>query len=92
MERQKSRKIHRFQITLPYNKNYIQERFKDSEYTIDDTLIDNETRYWNIHKIRALFHSNVAADILKILICPIDDEDKRIWNYEKNYEDKSIQC
>lgn len=40
------------------------------------SLIDNNTHWWDVDKVRALFNPNVAADILKITIGPINYADK----------------
>lgn len=52
---------------------------------IVDTLIDSNTKWWDVHKIIALiFNASIATDILKIIISPKGGEDKRIWKNEKD--------
>lgn len=56
-----------------------------------DSLMDGNTKWWNIDKVRALFNPNVAVDIMKIIICPREQEDKWTWTQEKcdNFSVKS---
>lgn len=48
-----------------------------------DSLIDSNTQWWNIDKIRVLFNPRIATKILKIIINPNSSEDKWIWSHEK---------
>ncbi|XP_035543593.1 uncharacterized protein LOC118347680 [Juglans regia] len=49
-----------------------------------DSLIDQETKWWKVEYIRALFNPIVVVDILKIMLSSNEYEDKWIWTQEKN--------
>ncbi|XP_042944657.1 uncharacterized protein LOC122278542 [Carya illinoinensis] len=51
-----------------------------------DTLINGETRWWDISKVRALFNPIIAEKILKIVICPEGYEDRWMWSEERSGE------
>lgn len=34
------------------------------------SLIDDNSQWWNVDKVRALFNPNIAVEILKLTICP----------------------
>ena len=51
-----------------------------------DTLINEETRWWDISKVRALFNPIIAEKILKIVICPDGYEDRWMWTKERSGE------
>lgn len=36
---------------------------------IIDSLIDENTKWWKVAKIRSLFNPNIREEILKIIIC-----------------------
>lgn len=59
-----------------------------TEYTQEDsvaTLIDDDTRMWNVNKLRYLFNPCVVADILKVVICPrVVTIDRRIKAHERS--------
>lgn len=60
-------------------------KIEENEDTVD-SLIDSNTKWWNIRKIRALFNPTITANIVKIIICPRDHEDKWTWTPEKNHK------
>lgn len=53
-------------------------RAKNESETMD-SIIDSNSRWWNVEKIRALFNTKIDTDILKILICPGEQPDKWVW-------------
>lgn len=44
-----------------------------------DSLIDDSTQWWTVERVRALFNPNIAAEILKIRVCP-NSNDKWYWS------------
>lgn len=53
----------------------------DNKEDIVDNLIDRDTMWWKVEKVRALFNPIVAADILKIILCLTYNEDQWIWTH-----------
>ncbi|KAF5469163.1 hypothetical protein F2P56_013257 [Juglans regia] len=47
------------------------------------SLIDIETGWWDVSRVRALFNLKTASDVMKILLNPGQHEDVRMW-HEKN--------
>ncbi|XP_042973001.1 uncharacterized protein LOC122304803 [Carya illinoinensis] len=48
------------------------------------SLINEETHWWDVLRVRALFNPKVSSDILKILLSPGQHEDVWMWRHEKN--------
>lgn len=49
-----------------------------------DSLINNNTKWWNIEEIIALFNLNIETGIMKIIFCLEEQKDKLTWTQEKN--------
>ncbi|XP_042944567.1 uncharacterized protein LOC122278446 [Carya illinoinensis] len=47
------------------------------------SLIDVDIGWWNVSRFRALFNPNIASDVLKILLSPVEHEDMLMWRHEK---------
>lgn len=50
---------------------------------IVESLIDTETRWWNVDKIQSLIPAQQAAEILKILLSSKPAADCIIWNMKR---------
>ncbi|XP_041020420.1 uncharacterized protein LOC121262052 [Juglans microcarpa x Juglans regia] len=48
------------------------------------SLIDIETGWWDVSRVRALFNPKIASDVMKILLSPRQHEDVWMWRHEKN--------
>lgn len=48
---------------------------ENKEHTFD-SFIDSNTKWWNVEKVRVLFNPNIAAEILRIIICLGEEQDK----------------
>lgn len=48
-----------------------------------DSLIDNNTKWWNFDKVRAAFSPQIAAEVLKIVLSPKEQVEKLIWARER---------
>lgn len=55
---------------------------KGSIEAIASALMDNQSKWWDVENIRALFNLNIALEILKIIIALIEQLDKCIWMKE----------
>lgn len=55
---------------------------EDVDTTLD-SLIDVSTQWWKVERVRALVNPNIAAEILKIRVCP-GSNDKLFWSQERN--------
>lgn len=47
------------------------------------SIIDINTMWWNVEKVKTLFNPSVNADIMKIVISPGEYKDRWLWKYEK---------
>lgn len=48
------------------------------------SLIDSDTKWWDVSKVRALFNPKIAEEILKLNPSTSNGVDKWIWNHEKS--------
>ncbi|XP_042965942.1 uncharacterized protein LOC122299620 [Carya illinoinensis] len=75
---------------IPGHRNVLHdhsvEESQDRKNETVDTLINGETRWWDISKVRALFNPIIAEKILKIVICPEGYEDRWMWSEERSGE------
>ncbi|KAG6696512.1 hypothetical protein I3842_09G152300 [Carya illinoinensis] len=46
-------------------------------------LIDGNTKWWDVNRIRALFNPNLAVEILKTVPSPSDEVNRWIWDKKK---------
>lgn len=66
------------------------QTIQDKEATVN-TLLNQQLRSWDVHKILNAFPRNQAVKIITIPLLPMGEQDKLIWPYSKNgaYEVKS---
>lgn len=55
----------------------------DSEENVD-SIIDDITGWWDVAKLRSLFHPNLVAEIMKVMVFPGGTTDKLIWGQERS--------
>lgn len=67
------------QLIQSINENEIENK----EAKVEE-LIDNQTKWWDVSKVRNLLTPAAANEVLKIILNPRKQEDKQVWAYEND--------